>query len=249
METILHGRVDSAQPETARSATDRAIDDRFFLVAAALAIVVVGLGFGLEFVPGAPANTRPRTPLIMTHAAVFASWIALFAVQTSLVAAGRVRIHRRLGVAAIGLALGMLILGFATAIRGARTGYSPIPHIDALTFLVVPVGDLVVFATLVGTALYWRRTPDVHKRLMWLATAALTFPAVTRLPYARGRVPVIFAVFLLILLAAPIYERVTRGRMHPVSKWASVAVFLTVAIRLPFGRTALWHALANWLVR
>lgn len=228
---------------------DRTVDDRFFLAASAAALLIVGLGFGLEFVPGAPANPRPRTPLVMTHAAAFATWIVLFVAQTTLVATGRTTIHRRLGAAGAVLALVMLSLGFATAVRGARTGYAPVPGMDPLTFLAIPLGDLVVFAACVGGALYWRRTPDVHKRLMWLATAMLTFPAVTRLPYARGRTLVIFATFIAILLAAPVYERIVRGRVHRLSLWGSIAVFLTVPLRTAIGHTPVWHSFASWLTR
>jgi hypothetical protein len=252
METILVPLTESPTRQGAPARQplgDRRLDDRFFLGASGLAIVIVALGFGLEFLPGGIRSPRPHTPLVIVHAAVFAGWIILFAVQTSLVAAGRTRLHKRIGIGGVVLALIMLSLGFATAVRAARTGYAPIPGVDPLTFLAVPLGDLVVFASLFGAAVYWRRTADVHKRLVWLATAMLTFPAVTRLPHVRGRVPMIFAIFLALLLGAPIYEWLVRGRAHPVSKWGAIAVFVSVPVRTVVGRTAIWHALATWLIR
>jgi len=143
----------------------------------------------------------------------------------------------------------MLTLGYATAIRGAQTGYAPIPGVDALAFLTIPFGDLIVFATLVGAGLYWRGLADVHKRLMWLATAMLTFPAVTRLPYVRGKTPVIFVVFIGVLLIAPVYEWLSRGRVHRLSAWGGFAVFLTLPMRRVIGETAWWHSFAAWLIR
>lgn len=224
-------------------------DDALFITLAAVAAVVVMLGFGLEFVGAPPPHARPRTHLVMVHAAAFAAWIVLFGVQTALIATHRVRLHRRLGVGAAVLAVLMLVLGYATAIHAARTAYAPIPGVDPLAFLTVPLGDLVVFATLVSAGLYWRRTADVHKRLMWLATAMLTFPAVTRIPHVRGKVPLIFGVFIAILLIAPAYEWLFRGRVHRVSAWGGAAVFLSLPVRQMIGHTAWWHMLAAWLIR
>jgi hypothetical protein len=185
----------------------------------------------------------------MAHAAVFATWIVLFGVQTGLIAARRPRLHRRLGTVAAILAVAMLALGFATAVHAARTGYAPIPGVDPLAFLTVPLGDLLVFATCVGAGLYWRSVPDVHKRLMWLATAMLTFPALTRMPHVRGRVPLIFGVFIAILLIAPLYERLVQGRVNRVSAIGAAALFLSLPLRQAIGQTAWWHAVAAWLIR
>ena len=152
-------------------------------------------------------------------------------------------------MAGAGLALGMLTLGYAVAIHAARTGFAPIPGVDPLGFLVVPVGDLVVFATCVGAALYWRQVAAVHKRLMWFATAMLTFASVTRLPYVRGHTPAILLVFLAILLIVPVYERLVDGRVHPVSAWGSALMFLELPARRAIGASAWWHTFAAWLIR
>jgi hypothetical protein len=42
------------------------------------------------------------TPLVHLHGAVFTAWILVFVAQTSLVAARRTDLHRRLGVVAAG---------------------------------------------------------------------------------------------------------------------------------------------------
>jgi hypothetical protein len=248
MDTLVSTRTDlSIAPLRSVTALRRA-DHRFFLIASVIAIVLVAVGFGREFLPDAPAPTRPRSLLVMIHASVFATWIVLFAVQVSLITSGRVSIHKQLGVILCLLAAAMLALGYATAIHAARTGYAPIPRLDSLGFLVVPLGDLVVFGPLVGAALYWRKSSDIHKRLLWLATAMLTFPAITRLPHVQGRAPLIFGVFLALMMLGPIYERVVSGRVHRVMLWGSIAVFASVPLRGLLGRTAAWHEFARWLV-
>src|SRR5260370_10052945 len=42
-----------------------------------------------------------------------------------------------------------------------------------LSFLTIPLGDMLVFAILVGSAFYFRRRADTHKRLMLLATIGI----------------------------------------------------------------------------
>jgi hypothetical protein len=227
----------------------RTNDHRQFLIGAGLALALVAIGFGRGFLPGASPLPRSRQPIVLLHAAVFSCWIALFAVQTSLVATNHRRFHRRLGVVGIVLAAVMLVLGLAVSVHAAATGFAPIPGVDALQFLIIPIGDVVIFATLVGAGVYCRHTPDVHKRFMWLATMDLLFAAITRLPGVPGRPLLIGGFFLAVLAFAPAYERVAYGRSHRVSLWGSVAVFLSIPARDAFAKTQLWHTIALWLVR
>jgi len=232
-------------PSTPRPSRDRVI----FGITAAVSAATVAVGSGAGLLASRAPQARHAAPLVLVHAAVFASWVVLYAVQVLLVGTGRTAIHRRVGIAGAGLALGMLTLGYAVAIHAARTGYAPIPGVDPLGFLVVPLGDLVVFATCVGAALYWRRVPVVHKRLMWFATAMLTFASVTRLPYVRGHTAAILLAFVAILLIVPVGERLVIGRVHPVSVWGSALMFLQLPLRRAIGASAWWHAFASWLIR
>lgn len=223
-------------------------DDALFVALAVVAALVVFLAFGLEFIGAPPPHARPHTGLVIAHAAAFVTWIGLFGVQVALIASHRPRVHRRAGVAAAVLAVIMLVLGSAVAIHAARTGYAPVPGLGSLGFLIVPLGDLVVFAVLVGAGIYWRQASDIHKRLMWFATASLTFPAVTRIPHVRGHILLIYLVFFAILAIVPVYERVVLGRVHRVSALLGAAVFLSVPLRGLIGRTAWWHAAAARLI-
>jgi hypothetical protein len=224
-------------------------DDLLFGITAVVSAAVVTLGSGAGLVASRAPNARHATSLVLVHAAVFASWVVLYAVQVILVGTGRTAIHRRLGVAGAALALGMLALGYAVAIQAARTGFAPIPGSDPLGFLVVPLADLVVFASCVGAALFWRRVPAVHKRLMWFATAMLTFASVTRLPLVRGNTPAILIVFFVILLIVPVGEQILTGRMHRLSAWGSALMFLQLPVRRAIGISVWWHAFASWLIR
>ncbi len=121
------------------------------------------------------------SPLVHLHGALFTAWMVLFIVQTALVATRRVAIHRRLGLAAVALAVAMVVVGTKTAIIAAARGSAP-PGLEPLVFLVVPIFDMILFSGFVATAVWRRRDKEAHKRLMLLAYASIIVAGVARIP-------------------------------------------------------------------
>lgn len=77
-------------------------------------------------------------------------WVGLFVTQVALVSATRIRLHQRLGYGAMGLAVLIIATGLPTALRAAKYRSASTPRgIPPLSFLIVPMFDLVVF-TLLG---------------------------------------------------------------------------------------------------
>jgi hypothetical protein len=174
----------------------------------------------------------------------------LFAIQTSLIAAGRRDLHRRLGYAGALLAALMVPLGFTLAIESARAGRAPL-GLTPLEFLIIPVFDMLVFAPLVAAAVYYRRQADMHKRLMLIATLNLLSAALARVagtPGAGGPL-VFFGVADLLILAGAMYDRRTRGRVHPAYKWGGGFVVGSQVLRLALVKSAVWMAVAQLLTR
>ena len=75
-----------------------------------LAAVVVFAGFAPTYFLQRVFGTPELSPLLHVHGFLFSSWIAWSVVQTTLVAARRTDIHRRLGVAGAALATAMMVL-------------------------------------------------------------------------------------------------------------------------------------------
>src|SRR5262249_16855541 len=144
----------------------------------------------LKIYTGAP----PLSPLLHLHGIVFTSWILLFVLQTTLVAAHRVHTHRRLGLATLPLAAAMIFVGVVTVTTGLRLGHNASGAPDSVAFLAVPLGDMLIFAILIGFGVYYRQRKDVHKRLMLLATLSLLTAPLGRLPMVGGTlaVPLLF---------------------------------------------------------
>ena len=155
-------------PTIDRSTKDR----RLYTWVAVFVPVIVLIGFARSYYLKGFFNT-PAIPslLVHLHGIVMTSWVVLFVVQVSLVARRRVRVHQRLGVFGAMLAALIVVVGTLTGIAGAARGSSPGP--PPLQFLVVPLGDILVFAILVGTALWFRRHRlDIPARLDGSGAAA-----------------------------------------------------------------------------
>ncbi|MGH9794384.1 MAG: hypothetical protein ACRD5G_06405 [Candidatus Acidiferrales bacterium] len=230
--------------------------DRVFYSGMAIAMALtVFAGFAptyyLRSAFGAPptlAGLVSLTPLAHIHGALFTGWVLLFIVQTALVARRSVAVHRRLGIAGIVLAAAMLAVGTLTAIRAAARGSAP-PGADPLEFLVIPLGDMALFATFVAGAFWLRRNKEAHKRLMLLAYISIVVAAVARLP---GVIPLgpygFFGFTTIFLIIAIIYDAMSRRRVHPVYIWGGLLFVLSVPLRLMLSGTPAWRAFADWLV-
>jgi uncharacterized membrane protein YozB (DUF420 family) len=183
------------------------------------------------------------------------AWIVLFLQQTTLVATGRIAAHRRLGIAAAVLAVAMVAIGYRAAIAAAQRGYDLDGLGDPLRFMVFPLGDLVSFTILVAAGVWYRRRSEVHKRLMLLATIGALMNAPLAHLFAntaalRGKTPLFLLAMVALLSASAVYDRISRGRIHPVSLWGAVLLFAWGNVRaLVIGPSDAWHQFAAWLIR
>ena len=227
---LLSSRAVQQQATTTFPATASRRGPRWFYTSMGIvAALVVVAGFGSSYY-GMATGTGSLPRLVKVHGLVFALWLVLFVTQTALVAARKVAIHWRLGYAAIVLAVAMVGLGYATAIEGARRGFDLNFTNDPLGYMVFPLGSIVSFTVLVAAGCWHRRRPEVHKRLMLLATVGPLMNAplahlVAHTDALRGRALLFLFVMLILLFACAAYDRLARGSYHPVSLWGAVALF------------------------
>lgn len=67
----------------------------FYTAMSVVFLLVVFAGFSRTFYLRPYFQPQPLIPLLIIHGLLFSSWIALFLVQTTLVATRRTRIHRK----------------------------------------------------------------------------------------------------------------------------------------------------------
>lgn len=225
---------------------------RRFYVGMAIAIAVtVFAGFSRTYFLKAYYGTPELSRLLHLHGLVFTTWVLFFLAQTTLVAAGKTYIHRRMGVAGAVLAALVVVLGTTTAILRVKGGAAPIPGVSGLSFLAVPLFDMLVFAILVGSALYFRRRLEAHKRLMTLGMIALTSAPIARLhfPMLPPGPPTFFGLTDLFIVAMLVYDLITRRRIHPATIWGGLLIVASQPLRLMISGTPAWLAFASWLTR
>lgn len=210
------------------------------------------LGFAPTFYLRPYFNGPPLTSLFLVHGAVFSVWLLLLVTQSALVRTNRVQWHRRLGLVGGAFALAMIPLGIAVALQGAADGTAAArAGIPPLTFMIIPLGQILIFGALVIAAICWRRDRDTHVRLMLVATLNLIAPAIARLIASVTGVlaPPAVGVTLLILLAAcASYDWVARRRVHAVFAWVGPLTVVMFPLRIYFGHSAVWLRFASWLV-
>ena len=222
-----------------------------------VAVVLVIAAFAPGIVNSAGRNA-PLTPLAWAHGAVFSSWLLLYLVQTTFIATGRAAAHRRVGVVATLLAVAVLGVGYATAIAMGRRGFDLSSALNAaadpLRVLVFPLGDLVSFGLLVSAAFWYRRHPEIHKRLMLLATAGSLMAAplahlLAHLPALREPPAIILVPLAMFYMASTVHDRIVHGRIHPVSLWGGLSLLAWALLRAAvIGPSAPWHRFAGWLI-
>src|SRR5262245_21347539 len=101
--------------------------------------------------------------------------------------------------------------------------------------VLFPLGALLSFGVLVAAGLWYRHRAEIHKRLMLLAMVPILIDPILHLvghvagrwPTLRGMgTPISTAATLLLLSASAIYDWWSRRRIHPVSFWVPILLFV-----------------------
>jgi hypothetical protein len=190
--------------------------ERFFYFFMALLIaLVVAYGFSRTVNAGLIHPPSPRPTVLYLHAMIFTAWVALFIVQSALVSSRNVQLHRQLGWFGLALGVSIPIVGIATAIEMGRLHVRE-GHADTAQFLVVPFFDMVAFTTAFALAFYWRKKPELHRRLTLMATCSLTAAAFGRFPNALMPHHWFYAGVDCLILLGVVRDLFVTKRVHPV---------------------------------
>jgi len=232
----------------ARTLPGRRYDHVFFPGMALLILVTVFVGFARTYYLAGVFRAPLPAPIIHVHAVLFTSWILLLVTQTSLVSAGRVAVHMRMGIAGFVLACLMVLVGVLAATNSLVRGFGGGPG-DAKFFYIIPLTDMLIFATLVAFAYGARSNPPAHKRLILVATIALLIAAIARWPFVVvHQKPLMAALFSYAFLAAlAAYDLWSTRKIQRATLWAAAFLIFVQQVRVPIGQTATWHAFAGWV--
>ena len=228
-------------------------DSIFFGAMAVLLAIVVFAGFAPSFYLRAPSLELPHlSPLLILHGIVFSVWMLLYPTQTLLVTAGATQWHRRFGFAGAVLAASMVVLAIAAQFAHTRRvmldgSYASNAFVEDMG-LSLGLLDIVVFTAFVSAAIWLRRRPDEHKRLILLATTALIGPAVVLLPGVPSLpAPVVISLPILPVVPLMIYDLLTRKRLLPVTIWGAAITVGYHVLAVPLVAAGGARDLARWM--
>ncbi|MBK6801456.1 hypothetical protein [Novosphingobium sp.] len=225
---------------------------RFFAASAGLIVVLVLLSFTFTYFTPLATGSKRFTLLRHLHGLAFFAWVGLYLVQTRLIRAGDLRLHRELGIAGVALAGAMLPLGLwqaVTSVAERQARGTALPFEFSLYNLV----DILVFSAAFGWAIFEAtRRIEWHRRLMFVAMLNLFGPAFSRitplapLPFPwSDMLPNLVADAVLIALA--LHDRRQLGRVHPVTIGAALVLVPFHATEPLIARSQFWNSLAPGL--
>jgi hypothetical protein len=167
----------------------------------------------------------PRPMLLWFHATAFSTWVVFFIMQSALVRVGKVSVHRFLGWFGAGLASVMVVLGFTIAVIMARFDSVVLHQPGRGAFLSIPFCDMILFGACMGMAIYWRRKPEYHRRLVFIATCQLMDAAIGRFDFWFDH-NLFYAGLDLLIALGMVRDWVVDGRVNKVYLYALPALIV-----------------------
>lgn len=208
-----------------------------------LTVVIVLVGFWPTYYGSLLRNVSIHRPIVVhVHALVFTGWLALFVAQTALAATGRIHAHLRLG--RIGAWYGGVLIAVGVYTALVRSAAQPAGEREIL--LWVTLIDMAIFSGFFGAALWFRRKPHLHKRLMTAAAVSLAVASVSRmdfLPAPPARQLVAFLLWSAPVLIAVAHDARHARRLHPVFVVALAMFAFRIWTPLLIATTPQWTAL------
>lgn len=245
----------------------RAATRLFYVWIAGACVLTAIVGFAPTYWLQLAPRTFVGAPLLHLHGLLFSAWPIYLLLQTALVARGRVGRHRAWGLFGVSLATAMVLVGLAVANDVLATRLAVGYGDAARAFHIATVSMISLFGVFVAAAVGCVSRPEVHKRLMVLATASMIPPAIARLFFAarvgigpglrpgigppRAIESVLAPALIadLLILAGVIYDIRTRRRPHPVYLIGGAIMVAVQVLRGPVSTTQWWYAVADFLVR
>ena len=202
----------------------KASEQRLFLASALAILVLCFAGFARNYYLRMWLGGRVLSPLLHVHGLVMTAWILLFTMQVLFVVRHRIDLHKKLGIVGAVLAGCVIALGSVIIVRDIAK-QSP----DASTasfwalFAAFDGINLALFGGLIVAGFLLRRHPDVHKRLMLVATLCLLPPALGRIAIhfvAEDSEPITKLAMLIGVVAGIVcVDTFRQRRLHPALGW------------------------------
>jgi hypothetical protein len=158
----------------------------------------------------------PRPLLLWFHAVLFSAWIVLFITQSALVRVRKVRVHRTLGWFGAALAAAMVVSGFIVSVVMLRFEMTVALNRNRVaSFLSILWFDMIIFGACMALAIYFRKRPEYHRRLVFMASCQLMQATFVRFHYI-GYHDLFYPVLDALIVAGMLCDWVVDGRVNKI---------------------------------
>ncbi|HEX4847036.1 MAG TPA: hypothetical protein VFV30_02735 [Novosphingobium sp.] len=218
---------------------------RFYRFGALTAIAVALAGFFLTYLQPMAQGRFSGPVEAHVHGMLLASWLVLVCVQSCLL-----RSHRTLGWLAVALAPAIALSTMAIGVAATRRDLAAGIELGMAGNVTAPL----IFCGLVAAAIALRRQPQWHKRLIFIATVAMLWPAWFRwrhfLPWVpRPDIVLGLVVANLPVAVAMLRDRLKFGVIHPAYFWVGLPVVAEQTFETMVFGTPLWTGFGMYLFR
>ena len=217
-----------------------------------LCALIVFAGFWPSYFESAIVGAVEHPTIIHIHATVYVGWLLLFIAQTWFAATGRVALHMRIGNWAIYYGVLVILVGlmvtfgmFYIDVRADQLAQTRSAFLSP-----APLLDMAVFTPFFGAAVYFRKVPELHKRLMIVATTSLLIAAVGRMWFwdTPRNLWLVYGLWTSPILVAMAHDFVRRRIVHPVYVIGLAVIALeSDVMRQVIRGTESWIAFSDWL--
>ena len=224
---------------------------RPYLPIALLGPIFAIVGFWASYYGKLLSGTVTTPTLIQIHAAIFVGWLVLVIAQAALAATGRMAWHMRVGNLGFIYGAGVIVVGLAAALWSFQMHLRTGNHQRAADSLFVGLTDMLTFAPFLAAAWFFRGRPELHKRLIMVATTILLIAPVHRMHWFLGRpapLAAILAIWLAPIYLGMAYDFATRRLVHPVHLLGILAVLYMKFLRPLLHDTGMWRSFEAWML-
>lgn len=222
--------------------------DRFYFYSfIAMAILCLG-GFVPSFFLRPQFFADPLPVWMHIHGALFTLWYFVAIAQAWLILKNKQILHRELGFVAALIVISGFILTFVAVAYLTATGQ----HVTGGAGFNLILTS--AFTLCVAVGVYFRRKPEIHKRLMILATALLTVPGFDRLirnlvqlsvpTFSTKNAQMVVLGFAAMFVAYMIYRDIRSGQRPSIGILIAFVCFIVGGtLGNMFVGTEMWSAM------
>jgi hypothetical protein len=226
-------------------------DTYFYFAMSLVMTVVVVAGFSRTMGARIIHPTTPPPTVLYIHAFVFYGWLAFLIFQSALIRTKNVKLHRTMGWFGVALGVVIPVLGIWTAITMNRIRYLVRHEADAPAFMLIPFLDIACFTVTFALAIYWRKKPEYHRRLILIASCALTAAGWGRFPGALFQGPFFYIGVDSLIFLGVVRDWIVNRHVHVVYRYVLPAFVAVQAFAMytAFTNQGYWLKIADAILR